>query len=208
MNRIHFVSVLCIGLFPLMVLAVYGQSIDDNVTNADSPRDSPTGFDWLASLTEAGNFLALLGIFSTFALYFYTKQKEKRDLKKNAYKTIDWELKDIEESFSKHQKVSYITQDQKNVNYTNAHLYDEAYSSLVNSGSFVQLHANLQYALAELYARIRRRNEVLTYLDELQDDMTQNDEKKFFQIVERYDLILTRWEKEIKEIIPKIRELM
>jgi hypothetical protein len=175
--------------------------------------------------------IGVLGVIAGvgIALYVYWReQKEtKLDTISRSCQAILWELADNKKALSRdeHQKISYHIgkpADEKaehnyetHVLYTNAYLYDEAYRTLINSGSFSYFEPDTQYTLVSLYGRIKSHNELLTYTDQLQDRILiagayhggQTDnidtrwEQLLFSLRERYDLALTKWEKEINGFI-------
>ena len=178
----------------------------------------------------------VVGIGVTF--YFYLREQKERRLEvvTRSCEMILWEIADNKKSLteSPHQKISYKIEaaesdhDLKNeihILYTNAYLYDEAFRSLINSGSFSYFSSNTQYKLASLYGRIRSHNYLITYSDKLQDQVliaqiharhnyklespeVETGENILFSLRQRYDPTLTKWEQEITGLLEEVENLV
>ena len=117
-----------------------------------------------------------------------------------------------------HEHIVYTTtvlkgSDVKEVNYTNAYLELDAYESGLHSGFITHLSTNSQHVLTAVYSRIRSRNELITYIDRFQDLFFLSDDTKqrldrWYKAVERYDLLLTRWEQEIIKLLEETETLL
>ena len=179
------------------------------------------------------------GIAVTFYLYWREQKERRLEIISRSCQTILWELADNSKTLSedKYQKISYQIAgsgtsssgqtDENRIIYTNAYLHDEAYRSVSNTGSFGYFSSGTQYKLVSLYGRIASHNALLTYLDELQDQILiaqtqvlsgyskeeservqEKGNKILFDLRERYDITLTKWEREIRVLIPEVEKLI
>lgn len=121
-------------------------------------------------------------------------------------------------SGNEYQRITYKTgrktTEQPQVSYTNAYLDLDGYQSVVHSGSFTQFKAKTQHKLTLLYGRIRYRNELITYRDHFQDMFFIHDDgskvrlDRWYKEVERYDILITKWESEIILLLNEVEEIM
>jgi hypothetical protein len=205
-------SPMSIPLFLLIVIALfflplnYGQS-----ANASSEGDPALLYALLQVVTGVIGIVA--GIIFTLYLYLHDQKRQKIETLRRTYQPLLWELKDNRKELSdENNKISYtLSQDgaMKKIRYSNVYFYEESYRSTLNSGLFSYLPENAQYELASLYSRIKSHNELLSYIDELQDNIMLSSEeldreKKLFKIRERYDFILTQWESEMEKLLPSV----
>jgi hypothetical protein len=195
---------------PLSVDIIYGQS-----AQAISPEDPALLYAILQVVTGVIGIFA--GILFTLYLYVYDQRRQKIETIQRSYRTVLWELKDNRKDLlDETKKISYSLRQSntvKKIRYTNAYFYEEAYRSILNSGSFSHLSEEAQYKLAFSYSRIKSHNELLRYIDELQDRIIlSSDEpdqgKKLFELRKRYDLILTYWESEIEDLVPSVIKII
>lgn len=188
----------------------------------DTTSETAGDKDYLLVIFDSANIIAVLGIGAGFAVWWIDLKRQARDLRKKAYSTISWELDDIEETLSnprytkmemkdsalknkKHEKENDKAED-RTISFVNAFLFDEAYSSLINSGSFVQLNKRVQFLLAELYARVKRHNDFLVRIYELRDENIENNKVVLDKLSKRYYKYMEKTQQEIMERLPKIRQ--
>jgi hypothetical protein len=213
----------------IAILLTFAPPLSSRILAQDNPDNSANDLNLFYALLQS--VIGAVGVVAGagIALYLYWReQKEtKLDTISRSCQTILWELADNKKALTgdKHQKISYHiaksadeNAEHKNetlVLYTNAYLHDEAYRTLINSGSFSYFDPDTQYTLVSLYGRIKSHNELLTYTDELQDRILitgayhggdtdiidAKGERLLFSLRERYDLALTKWEKEITGFI-------
>jgi hypothetical protein len=91
----------------------------------------------------------------------------------------------------------------------NAYLESDAYDSIAQSGLIKHLRIDMQSRLTMLYSRIKSRNKLITYTEHfealffLYDD--SNDRlRAWYKKIEKYDILLTRWENEIIDLLEDI----
>ena len=95
------------------------------------------------------------------------------------------------------------------IRYTNAFLDTDSYDSLISSGQFSYFKETTQTSLRELYSRVKDHNKTIEYTNNLEDQffMEKNEiDEKFYDVITRYDISLTRLEIEILKLIPKTKK--
>jgi hypothetical protein len=203
-------SVLLMALFflPIFVRIVYGQP-----ANAPSTGDPTVLYALLQVVVGVIGIFAGIGF--TLYLYKHDQKRQKIETLRRTYQALLWELRDNEKELSdENNKISYTlaqSNAMKRIRYSNVYFYEESYRSILNSGLFSYLSEDAQYELASLYSRIKGHNELLSYIDQLQDNiMLSSDEvdreKKLLEVRERYDMILTQWESEMEKLLPSVGE--
>jgi hypothetical protein len=195
-------------LYVILVFAASFAQEDPDVisTNSIIPSTIEMTFgDWLLIIS------VVVGLITPW-LY---ELRQRKKILSSAYQTLQWELRDIKEAVAKgsnYKKVWYHTlKGREEVDYTNAVLHDDAFSALINSGTFMQLSSQTQYDLAALYGRVRLHNETLKVIYQIRDDIMNSevgtdDSKKarLTQLRQPYDKALTSWEKEIMMLSDKV----
>jgi len=186
-------------------------------TNNVPQTNSNDPLSWLQAFLAAG----AIGV--SFFLYWRQQRNERNGILKRSQQTILRELKENEEAITKrytHEsytitRVDKITKivSKIEINYTNAYLDSDAYASILNTGSFTHLPLETQHKLSMLYGRIRAHNELITYVDRFQDSFLLYDKspariEKWYKAVERYDITLTHWEKEILDHFEEVKKLL
>ncbi len=163
--------------------------------------------------------LALLGVIVVIVGFFIQPKSEKRNslIRSTAaiLRELDENKKSLSNDFHEHIKYNpknYIDKstntatEQTFVSYTDAYLEIDAYESVLASGLFTHFSEDTQYTLNMVYSRIRRKNELITYRERFEDTFFMNDDSderklKWYKKVVKYDILLTGWEKEIKQML-------
>jgi hypothetical protein len=172
-------------------------------------------------LTRSGPpTLELMGLTATIAapLFYllYTRRSEKYNILKRSSESLKREILDNEDALSgkkNYQIIEYKTKESKSqedvqVKYTNAFLDYEVYSSILSSGELTHFSRKTQYYVTYIYTRIKNHNETINYTNEYEDRFFVDGEdkekiKRWQNEVEKYEISLSKWEKEILEHIPK-----
>jgi hypothetical protein len=153
-----------------------------------------------------GDWIAIGAIVVGFVYPYVEDRRQERKTFRAVFKTITKELEDTETALgpnSPHKAVNRKTKDDNGVSvsahYRLALLHDDAYSALINTGAFLQLSSGTQIKLALLYNRVRRHNELLRIIDEIENDTIyadegseQEKEQKFHRKIRKYELALTK----------------
>jgi len=176
--------------------------------------------------SQSNNFNAFLSLLAAVAvplfIYGLSQYIGKRSLLQRAPKAILRELKENEEALTgkKGFDVIQYTSEKEDksgnkikVKYTNGLLDADAYDSVVKSGQFTHLKVETQNILTAIYTRIKDHNETNRYTNEFEDQFFMNDDSEarknaWYKAVERYDIVLTKWEQEILERLPKAKLLL
>jgi hypothetical protein len=165
--------------------------------------------------------IAVASILLTVIFYFHQQSTSKKEAIKRSCGAI---IKEIEENkkilgSNEYEKISYKTNSQPTIQnsiikYTNAYLDSEAYKSVLYSGFFTFFSAKTQHKLTLLYGRVHSRNDLLSYVHHFKDlyFLHNRDPKSnlddWYKKVERYDILLTRWEKEIAGLLDEVNALI
>lgn len=217
---------LSIQLPSLVYVESFSLTIETNKSLSSSINDNyPYGSEQrpLVVKEEYSPILVILGvagIIAAIGLYFLDQKLEKRNNLLRSTETILKELKDNKYYLSsdRHEHIKYIIRDTKEnknnvVDYTNAYLEIDAYESVLTSGLLTHFSVSTQHHLILLYSRIRSRNNLITYIDKFEDHFFLNDDsvdrrEKWYKKVQKYDIIITEWEKEIKYLMDKSEVLV
>lgn len=177
-----------------------------------------TFFSWVQLIVA---IFAIAGpVVLTVYLYRHGESREKNDIMRRACEAILRELQENEEALTtkRHKRIEYPIGKQsaapvnsarsyeEGVSYTNAYLNIDAFDSILHSGIFTHFGIETQHTLSELYSRVRNHNEMITYTNEFEDrffsDGDSDEKRKRWQKeVERYEIILTKWEYEILPLL-------
>lgn len=151
---------------------------------------------------------AAIGI--PLAIHLHNQKTAQRDLLNRASRSVLRELNgnaDALEGRRGYQVIEYNTagKNLQHVRYTNAFLDDDAYNSIIASGHFTHFSVNTQDVLRELYTRIKDHNDTIRYTNDLEDRASINrlTPKEVSSLIERYDLILTKLENDILQLLPQ-----
>jgi hypothetical protein len=202
-------------------------AVNETKTDEDMQNKYPMLDLWLQQLWEKDAagwlqvFFAVAAIALTLVLYAHQQSKERKEAVKRSCGAI---LREIEENkklleSKEYEKIEYNIQDQLTgpnniVKYTNAYLDSEAYKSILHSGFFTFFDVYTQHKLTLLYERIHGRNELISYVDHFQDlyflynDNSKANLDKWYKKVERYDILLTKWEEEILNLLDEVKLLL
>ncbi len=159
--------------------------------------------------------IATAAIIATILLYWYQQSSSRKDAIRRACDTIIKELEENKTALTtdKHKRITYATSGGDNVNYTNAYLDTDAYDSVLHSGLFTHFTAETRHKLSLFYSRIKSHNELLTYTSKFEDMFFLNDnsnerKQRWYLEIERYDLILTKWESEAIKLLDESEGLV
>jgi hypothetical protein len=161
--------------------------------------------------------IGTLGAAAVFAVYFLERSLEKRNNLDRSTNAILRELRENQNVLSGdfYEQIKYtiknaVKQDEHSsiqffINYTNAYLEIDSYESVLYSGLFTHFSLITQHTLTMLYSRIRDRNKLLVYIEQFEDNFFLNDnsnERKnlWYKKIQKYDILLTEWEKEIRDL--------
>ncbi|MCH7560140.1 MAG: hypothetical protein IIC67_02015 [Thaumarchaeota archaeon] len=150
-------------------------------------------------------------------LYFlYARWSEKQNILKRSSESLKREIRDNSDALTgkkQYQIVEYTTKDSKSqkdiqIKYTNAFLDFEVYDSIISSGELTRFGEKTQYYVTYIYTRIKNHNETINYTNEYEDRFFMDGEdkekiKRWHDEVEKYEISLSKWEKEILGHIPK-----
>jgi len=216
-------------LFPFAILLMSGfllisfnehvYSEDKDITNQRTDLLSDIGNllgqNWFQGL------LSVLAVIVTIVVYMHEQSKIRKETLKRSCDALQREIKENKVTLTtgEYKNVNYALNDDQYVNYTNAYLDKDAYESVLFSGSFSFFTAITQHKLTMLYGRIKSYNETITYIDHFQDfffmyddvDNTNQSKKrleKWYKDVSRYDLLLTKYEKEIRQLLDEVEPLI
>jgi hypothetical protein len=169
-------------------------------------------------ITNLGPLISIISLSVSIIFYLYNQSSQRISAIRRASDAL---IQEIEENKNildskRFKKIEYPISTgnaaPKLIRYTNAYLDLEAYSSIVNSGTFTFFSAKTQHKLTHLYGRIRGRNDLLSYVDHFQDLFflfhDEKDSDKWYKKVERYDLILTEWEADICNLLDDVKILI
>jgi hypothetical protein len=205
--------------FDVLFFSSYSVTEPDNKTSElEKNRSSGDQGTLLYSQLEVIGTIVSIAIAAVF--YFHQQAKQRQEAIQRSSGSI---LREIDENKKllenqEYEKISYPIQDksknQNIVKYTNVYLDSEGYQSILHSGFFTYFSSNTQHKLTLLYGRIRSHNELITYTDHLQDlffmnnDYSKESLDKWYKQIERYDLILTKWEEEIVVLLDEVKNLI
>jgi len=216
-------SVVYVGSFSLAIGTNKSLSLSNNDNYPYGSEQRP-----LVVKEEYSPILVILGVAGVIAaigLYFLEQKLEKRNNLLRSTETILKELQDNKYYLSSnhHEHIKYVirdtveSKDNKNIqnviDYTNGYLEIDAYESVLSSGLLTHFSVSTQHHLTLLYSRIRSRNNLITYRDKFEDHFFLNDDsesrrEKWYKKVQKYDIVLTEWEKEIKDLMDKSEVLI
>lgn len=200
----------------LFFLALYDLDYVHAANQTDGPQNnllSGIGLSWLQTI------FAVVSIALTIIFYFHQQTKQRKEAIKRSCGSI---IKEIDENkklleSKEYEKIEYNLNSKlrpNKIKYTNAYLDSEAYKSVLHSGFFTFFSTNTQNKLALLYGRIQSRNELISYVDHFQDiyflhhDDSESDLEKWYKKVERYDILLAKWEEEILVLLDEVKGLV
>ena len=163
----------------------------------------------------------VVGIAVPLVIYIIQQWSEKRG---RISRSCDAIIKEIRQNKlvttgTKYDRIKYRVYDQSHnliaeVDYVNAFLETDAYQSVLNSGLFTHFCVDTQNSLTSLYARIKSRNELITYMDKYEDlfflynAATGQSLDRWYASIEKYDVLMTDWEKEILEWVDEVEDLL
>lgn len=171
-------------------------------------------------LTDIFNFVGLFvailgGVGIPILLYRRKEYQTKKDL---LIRTSQSMLREIEHNELAITGQSGYTIIERNIDgnttgikFTNAFLDTDSYDSVISSGHFIQFQVETQGLLREFYTRIKDHNSTIVYSNHLEDQLKrdlENDKKVPLETLARYDVFLTRTEKELLELAPKIKKVL
>lgn len=182
-----------------------------------------TNFENLFGLNWFQGLLSVLAIIVTVGVYMHEQNKLRKE---TIIRSCDSILREIQENVesltaAKYEKITYTASKDINsteeqvVNYTNVYLDSDAYDSVRFSGSFTHFSSETQHTLTMLYGRIRKRNEMITYAEHLEDTFfmdSRDDEKerkeKWFKTVTKHDMLITRYESEVVRLLNDVKPMI
>ena len=194
---------------------------DSNTNETNEQEKSRSGTDQgtlLYSQLEVIGTIVSIAVAAVF--YFHQQAKQRKEAIQRSSEAILQEIKENKRLLEnkEYEKINYTIQGKSNgqniVKYTNVYLDIEGYQSILHSGFFTYFSSKTQHKLTLLYGRIRSHNELISYTDHLQDlffmnnDYSKESLDKWYQKVERYDLILTKWEEEIVILLDEVKNLI
>jgi hypothetical protein len=159
--------------------------------------------------------VATVAIAVIIGVYWHQQSSSRKDSIRRACDTI---LKELEENQTaltteKHKRITYTTSKGEKLNYTNAFFDTDAYDSVLHSGLFTHFSADTRHKLSLFYSRIKSHNELLDYTNRYEDNFFLNDDseerkQRWQQEIERYDLLLTKWESEAIKLLDEVEKLV
>jgi hypothetical protein len=162
----------------------------------------------------------ILSVGLAVILYLHQQNKQRSESIRRSSEAIVQEMEATKRALNseEYEKIQYKIQisdgGQGTVKYTNAYLDTEAYKSVLHSGFFTFFSANTQHKLTLLYGRIQSHNELISYVDHFQDlyfmnhDNSKENVDEWYQKVQRYDVLLTKWEEEITQLLGEVKNLI
>jgi len=166
--------------------------------------------DPLDDLTNILSILAIgVGIIMAIFGVWLSSHLQKKGIIKNSLNAIKTELEDANEGLKNDKKMTFIKNGE---HYYRMTLFDTgSYESIVHSGYFIQLEKKLQTLFTEIYNRIKLNNDIVRYLETLEDkyamEMSTNLEN-FEKVQSRYKERLVLLQKGIEEHITKVLEVL
>lgn len=208
----------------LGIAAVYDTSPSGNSDGVEAGRNVTT--DLLQQQDTSINLfqswlqvaLAVAAIVISIFIYRHKEVSDRNNLLQRSYKTLLMELEENKpalEPDAKHQRVKYPLPsskegDIKEVNYTNAYLDVDAYESILYSGNITHLPPETQKRIIQLYQRIKKHNEVLSWTNQFEDmfflDGNNTTERlaSWHSEVKRYEKNLTKLEMEMLPLMNSV----
>jgi hypothetical protein len=198
----------------------------DNTSQVNQSTNLISDTGWLVQILSEKYIgwwqvaVAVASIGLTVYFYFHQQKKERKEAIKRSSEAILQEMEGTNRALNseEYEKIEYRIQNgpkgQCEVKYTNVYLDNEAYESVLYSGFFTFFSANTQHKLTLLYGRIKSHNELISYVDHFQDlyfmnhDNTKENVDKWYQNVQRYDILLTKWEEEMTQLLEEVKGLI
>lgn len=163
--------------------------------------------------------LTTLAIIASVALYYYQENRSKKEKIERSRRAILKEVLQNKKALTSnvHDHIAYTTKTrtngQKIVEYTNAYLEADSYNSVLYSGLLTYFSIPTLHTLTMLYSRIKSRNDLLTYMDHLEDMFFLYDDAQvrldtWNQKIQKYDVLISSWESEIIELLNEAELLL
>jgi len=179
--------------------------------------------NFLSDQSSNTTFFEILGLFVAVFTgvgipILWDRKKSKSANKELLKKTSRSLLREVEhnrKSLSGEMGYSVVTRNidgkHPNTKYTNAFLDNDSYDSVIASGQFIQFPVETQGLLREFYTRIKDHTSTLIYTNHQEDLIKrdlENNKSYSPEVLARYDEFLTRIDKEILELSPKVEKLL
>jgi len=163
-----------------------------------------------------GGLAVVLPLVATIGVYWHQQRKNKLELIHHSRDSIQNELQSNKKELEVNEDtISYVI-DHNNkelkIEFTNSYLDTTAFDGIVGAG-FVYFNVALQYEITMLYGRIKKHNELLTYIDHFEDLFFLNGKnserkKQWGKAVLRYHESLTSLDSEIQERIKIVEKAL
>jgi len=176
-------------------------------------------FNWIESHDGLiGGIIGAVGVIVAVYLFWTEeKRRDKREEKESkdricrSCNAILMEISDHKELFQ-NPNFTHIRRN-GNIDYTIAFFNTEAFESILHSGLFTHLNAEIQNRLSNIYVRIKLHNEFVKYRAKLRDmynmyDKTPLKTQNWISVVKPYEESLTNWEQELKLLIAETEVLL
>jgi len=160
----------------------------------------------------------LIGIIIALGIFmydrFYERWKDKQEINQRltrCFRTISMELNDHAKALVNKEYPDVV--DNSAYPFKSMFLNIDAYESLLHSGLFTHFNEETQDRLANLYNRVKLHNEFQTHRTILRcrfdmDEYSKDKEKKWSILIAPCDVILNLYQKEIKELIGSVKQLI